>query len=64
VALAVRTGTLPAAELSRRLRRNEPPVIARIRDDRVLLDLRTFLEGDEETVFKALIRIASKGPTP
>jgi hypothetical protein len=39
-------------------------VIARIRDDRVLLDLRTFLEGDEETVFKALIRIASKGPTP
>jgi L-seryl-tRNA(Ser) seleniumtransferase len=61
VALAVRIPTLTAEDLNRRLRRHEPPVIARIREDRVLLDLRTFLEGDETTVLTALTRIAKEG---
>jgi seryl-tRNA(Sec) selenium transferase len=37
-----------AQELSERLRRNRPPVIARVERGRVLLDLRTVLDGDEE----------------
>ncbi len=64
VALAVAVPALPAAELSRRLRRNEPPVIARIREERVLLDMRTFMEGDADTVFAALVRIAAEGTGP
>ena len=60
-ALAVRLPGLSETELNRRLRRNEPPVIARIRGDRVLLDPRTFLDGDTETVIEALAGIAAKG---
>lgn len=39
-----------AQTLFDRLRRGEPPVVGRIEDDRVLLDPRTLLRGDEETV--------------
>jgi len=47
-----------ARELSERLRRNRPPVIARLERDRVLLDLRTVLDGDEEgEIVKAFERI-------
>jgi L-seryl-tRNA(Ser) seleniumtransferase len=37
-----------AQGLAERLRRNRPPVIARVERDRVRLDLRTVLDGDEE----------------
>ncbi len=37
-----------AQEMAGRLRRNRPPVIARVEHDRLLLDLRTVLDGDEE----------------
>ncbi|MCK5557327.1 MAG: L-seryl-tRNA(Sec) selenium transferase, partial [Candidatus Hydrogenedentes bacterium] len=56
--LALTSSTLSADRLSYLLRRNEPPVIARIADDEVLLDMRTLLDGEEETVFQALKRIA------
>ena len=42
-------------ELAARLRRREPPVFARIQEDRVLLDPRTLLEGEEEIVIEALL---------
>jgi L-seryl-tRNA(Ser) seleniumtransferase len=32
----------------RKLRANHPPIVARVERDRVLLDLRTVLAGDEE----------------
>jgi L-seryl-tRNA(Ser) seleniumtransferase len=38
----------------RKLRRNEPPVIARIEDDRLVLDLRTVFESEEEELGRAL----------
>jgi L-seryl-tRNA(Ser) seleniumtransferase len=38
----------------RKLRGSDPPVIARIEDDRLLLDLRTVLEGEEEELRRAL----------
>jgi L-seryl-tRNA(Ser) seleniumtransferase len=39
--IALRHRTLSAAQLEERLRSSEPPVIGRIEDDRVLLDVRT-----------------------
>jgi seryl-tRNA(Sec) selenium transferase len=37
------------------LRRAETPVIARIVDDRVLLDLRTVAESDEQFLERAIL---------
>ena len=40
--------------LSQRLRLHEPPVLARIQNDQVLLDPRTLREGDDEIVIEAV----------
>jgi len=47
--------TMKPDEIAAGLRRNTPPVFARIRKDRVLLDPRTLLDGDEEVVIQALL---------
>lgn len=56
--VALRHPTLTPDEIERRLRGSEPPVIARIEDDRVVIDLRTVEPRDEaklsEIVKKAL----------
>ena len=45
--LAITSRTLSAEELSKRLRKSKPPIIARVEEGRVLLDLRTvFPEQD------------------
>jgi L-seryl-tRNA(Ser) seleniumtransferase len=44
--------------LSYLLRRNEPPIIARIEADRVLLDMRTLMDGDDRIIAEALAGIA------
>jgi len=41
------------------LRRAETPVIARIVEDRVLLDLRTVAEGEEQLIERAILRLES-----
>jgi L-seryl-tRNA(Ser) seleniumtransferase len=46
---------LSADGLEERLRRLDPPVIARIDHDRVVLDLRTVLEHQDETLAAALL---------
>lgn len=46
--------SLTASEIEQRLRMNETPVIARIEDDRVVLDLRTVREDEEATLFDVL----------
>jgi len=38
----------------RKLRRNDPPVIARIEDERLVLDLRTVFESEEDELGRAL----------
>jgi L-seryl-tRNA(Ser) seleniumtransferase len=44
-----------AAEIEAHLRAHDPPVVARIERDRVVLDLRTVAESDEETLLAALL---------
>ncbi len=44
-----------AADLLRRLREHEPPVIGRIVEERVLLDPRTVLPGEDEVVLDAVL---------
>lgn len=48
----------PAEQIERSLRRNDPPVIARIENDQVLLDLRTVAPEEEEQLVNALASIA------
>lgn len=52
--LAVSSGAMGAEALSARLRRHEPPVIARIEAGQVLLDLRTIFDDEEPAVLAAL----------
>jgi L-seryl-tRNA(Ser) seleniumtransferase len=47
--------TMKPDEIAVRLRRNAPPVFARIRKNRVLVDPRTLLDGEQEAVIKALV---------
>jgi L-seryl-tRNA(Ser) seleniumtransferase len=47
-------GSLPAEELAARLRAAEVPVVARVRDAQVLIDVRSLLLGDEAAVEAAL----------
>jgi L-seryl-tRNA(Ser) seleniumtransferase len=52
--LAVTRKDLSADEISARLRASELRVIARVEDDRVLLDLRTVFPEQDEKVIAAL----------
>lgn len=58
--LAVTAESLSADELAARLRHNDPPIVARVEEGRVLLDLRTVLEPAEEAqIVRALLNIAT-----
>ena len=48
-----------ADELCARLRQWETPIIARVEEDRVLLDLRTVEPGQETAIVAALESIAA-----
>ena len=54
--IAISIAGVSAAELDARLRRGRPAVVARIHDDRVVLDLRTVPERDDATLAEALVR--------
>jgi L-seryl-tRNA(Ser) seleniumtransferase len=56
--LVVSCAGLSAAELSARLRQSDPPVIARVEDETVLLDLRTVFPEQDEAVTDALRAVA------
>jgi L-seryl-tRNA(Ser) seleniumtransferase len=55
--LAVTCEHLSADELCARLRGCDPPIIARVEDGRVLLDLRTVFPEQDESVSEVLLRI-------
>ena len=52
--VAVSLDGVTADEIARRLRRHEPPVVARVEDGRVVLDLRTVFSAQDEIVRRAL----------
>jgi L-seryl-tRNA(Ser) seleniumtransferase len=52
--VAMRSKTLTPDEIAARLRRATPPVFTRIQKDRVLLDPRTILDGEEGILVNAL----------
>jgi L-seryl-tRNA(Ser) seleniumtransferase len=58
--LAITCEGLSADQLSARLRASDPPIIARVEDGRVLLDLRTVFPEQDEAVAKALKRVAEE----
>jgi L-seryl-tRNA(Ser) seleniumtransferase len=58
--LALRPSHESATDLEARLRRGRPPVMARIKGDRVLLDLRTVAPSEEAALLQAL-RAALQG---
>jgi L-seryl-tRNA(Ser) seleniumtransferase len=48
-------------ELAKRLRRYTPPIFTRVQEDRVLIDPRTLLKGEEETVVEAVATVLKAG---
>jgi L-seryl-tRNA(Ser) seleniumtransferase len=57
--LAVSCDGLSADELAARLRASDPPIIARVEQGRVLVDLRTVFPTQDEEIATALMRIAA-----
>ena len=45
---AVRPTSRTPADLERQLRRQDPPVVARVQEDRVVFDFRTVLPGEDK----------------
>jgi L-seryl-tRNA(Ser) seleniumtransferase len=57
--LAITCEGVSADEFSTRLRASDPPVIARVEDERVLLDLRTVFPEQDDAVAQALKQAAN-----
>jgi L-seryl-tRNA(Ser) seleniumtransferase len=58
VAIALEPGPGGADAFAAALREGSPPVVARVAGDRLLVDLRTVLPGEEEALLAALARAA------
>ncbi len=52
--VSLRSGERTDTQLAATLRNHEPPVVARIEDGQVIIDLSTLLEGDADVVVAAL----------
>jgi L-seryl-tRNA(Ser) seleniumtransferase len=57
--LAITAQPLSADDLASRLRANNPPIVARVEEGRVLVDLRTVFPEEEAEVAKALSEIGT-----
>jgi L-seryl-tRNA(Ser) seleniumtransferase len=53
--VAVQSKRIEAGELAARLRAGSPPVFARVHKGDLLLDPRTLLDGEEETLIRAVV---------
>ncbi len=56
--IAISAAKLSSASMERILRKNSPPIISRLQNDRVLLDLRTVNECEEEELIAGLVQLA------
>jgi L-seryl-tRNA(Ser) seleniumtransferase len=61
--IAIEVGDLSAAALETRLRGSDPPIVTRIQNGRVVLDLRTVIE-DQDVQLAASIRQTAASPNP
>ena len=52
--------SLSANQLEEKLRQSDPPVIARIEDDKVVLDLRTVGDDEEAELAQIIVRISGR----
>lgn len=52
--IALRPLNISASEIEKKLREQEPPIIARIQEDEILLDLRTIAEKEEKDLLLGL----------
>jgi L-seryl-tRNA(Ser) seleniumtransferase len=50
----LKDGVGDADTLAEKLRAADPPVIGRVGEERLWLDVRTLLDGDEEAILKAV----------
>ena len=57
--VAVARDGMSADEVAARLRAYDPPVIARVEEGRVLLDLRTVFPGQDEIIVQALTQVSA-----
>ena len=58
--LALTSKDFSADELAARLRSSDPPIIVRVDEGRVLVDLRTVFPAQDSVVAEALNRIAAE----
>lgn len=56
--VSVKSNLATVNTLEEKLRRNEPPVIVRIKEDAVLLDPRTIQEGEEQEILSAFKKVS------
>lgn len=57
--IAIRHSRFSPEAIEEALRRSDPPVIARIADDRVLIDMRTVADDEEEDLFQTLTSLSA-----
>jgi L-seryl-tRNA(Ser) seleniumtransferase len=55
--LAITHRSLSASELSSALRNSHPPIITRVEDARVLLDLRTVLPHQDDSILASMLAL-------
>jgi L-seryl-tRNA(Ser) seleniumtransferase len=60
LALTISLPTLAAEDLAARLRESDPPIVARIEEGRVLLDLRSIAPEEDASVGEALSQLAKR----
>ncbi|MCL6473368.1 MAG: L-seryl-tRNA(Sec) selenium transferase [Firmicutes bacterium] len=58
--VAVRPKSIAVNELEEMLRKNEPPVVVRIKEDAVLLDPRTIQDGEEKEIMAAFEKVRGR----
>ncbi len=58
--VSIKSGLIGAADMARHLREYEPAVVTRIQNDRVLIDPRTLLDGDEPVVTEAVTAVLDR----
>jgi L-seryl-tRNA(Ser) seleniumtransferase len=60
--LSIQHRHFSAADFAAHLRQSDPPIIARIEEDRVLLDLRTVFPEQDQMLISALVKLQSVLP--